>query len=160
MPFSISLPLCRIYLQAVPCDPAGADFNFAALSFNSEFLHQIHLIPLHPHSPSERQRTFMVSAGKMMLADWKRKAREGDTRAFLITTFPLVRPVMCSDLRHSLPQSISLSLYLSCSAHAPSLPPPNPPISLALSLIQTLSGIGVFSYDVCSPMWHYIQLLQ
>lgn len=37
-----------VYLQAVPCDPAGADFNFAALSFNSEFLHQIHLVPLHP----------------------------------------------------------------------------------------------------------------
>lgn len=66
----------------------------------------------------------------------------------------------CALIYDTLSLNLSLSLYLSCSAHAPSLPPPNPPISLALSLIQTLSGIGVFSYDVCSPMWHYIQLLQ
>lgn len=50
LPCSFCRVPCRIYLQAVPCDPAGADFNFAALSFNSKFLHQIHLIPLHPHS--------------------------------------------------------------------------------------------------------------
>ena len=59
---SISLPLCCVYLQAVPCDPAGTDFNFAALSFNSEFLHQIHLVQLHPCRPLEKPRAFMVSA--------------------------------------------------------------------------------------------------
>jgi len=58
---STSVPLSCIYLQAVPCDPAGADFNFAALSFNSKFLHQIHLVPLHPHSVWEAQRTFTGS---------------------------------------------------------------------------------------------------
>lgn len=74
---SISLPLCCIYLQTVPCDPAGADFNFAALSFNCEFLHQIHLIPLHPRSPAKKQWTFMVSARKNVARGLKEKSSEG-----------------------------------------------------------------------------------
>ena len=133
-------PLCRIYLQAVPCDPAGADFNFAALSFNSKFLHQIHLIPLHAHQPLTDTETWAPSQcfqGEKMLA-WRRKKqlRAGETRAILITTFPLVHPVMCCDLWHS-PPSLSLSLTLlslslSCSSHTPSLP-------LFLSLSHPLS---------------------
>lgn len=55
---------CRNYLQAIPCDPAGAHFNFAALSFNSEFLHQIHLIPLHGYSPAEKQALCTLSAAE------------------------------------------------------------------------------------------------
>lgn len=63
MQFLLAPPPCCIYLQAVPCDPARAHFNFAALSFNSKFLHQIYLIPLHPHSFIQKQRALLLSDG-------------------------------------------------------------------------------------------------
>lgn len=96
--------LCCNYLQAVPCDPAGADFNFAALSFNSEFLHQIHLIPLHGCSPAEKQTIFRLSAAENVARDLKERRLAGwkETGTILITTFLLVCLVMRCDLRHSL----------------------------------------------------------
>ena len=96
--------LCCNYLQAVPCDPAGADFNFAALSFNSEFLHQIHLIPLHGCSPAEAQAVFRLSAAKNVARGLTEKHSAGwkETGTILITTFLLVCLVMRCDLRHSL----------------------------------------------------------
>lgn len=69
--------LCCNYLQAVPCDPAGADFNFAALSFNSEFLHQIHLIPLHGCSPAETQAASLPSAAPNAATGLKERRSAG-----------------------------------------------------------------------------------
>lgn len=87
---------CCIYLQAVPCDPAGADFNFAALSFNSELLHQIHLVPLHDGSLAETPQTLAgLRAGRRCRVAGKTLGREGGIGAILITTFPPVRLAMC-----------------------------------------------------------------
>lgn len=69
--------LRRNYLQAVPCDPAGADFNFAALSFNSEFLHQIQLIPLHGCSRAQTQAIFALSAAENVAGGLRGKRLAG-----------------------------------------------------------------------------------
>lgn len=127
---TLALNLCCIYLQAVPCDPAGADFNFAALSFNCKLLHQIHLVPLHDRSLAEIRRTFTSSERKTMPGGWKALRREWGIRAILITTFPPVRLVMCWDLR--------LRLFTT-------LQPTHSPHPM-LSLIQTYSFTEI-SYE-------------
>ena len=73
----------------------------------------------------------------------------------------------CALIYDTLSLNLSLSPSLSPSLARPTLPPslhptltPSLAPSLALSYTNSLPGIGVFSYDVCSPMWHYIQLLQ
>lgn len=133
--------LCCNYLQAVPCDPAGADFNFAALSFNSEFLHQIHLIPLHGCSPAEKQAIFMLSAAGSVARDLKERRLAGwkETGTILITTFLLVCLVMRCDLRHSLGRPT----LAAC-------PPPT-------SLVQTLSTLVSCHVTHKSPVFNYIR---
>lgn len=133
--------LCCNYLQAVPCDPAGADFNFAALSFNSEFLHQIQLIPLHGCSPAEKQAIFRLSAAENVARDLKERRLAGwkETGTILITTFLLVCLVMRCDLRHSLGR--------------PTLAARPPPPT---SHIKTLSALVSCHVTCRSPVFGYI----
>lgn len=135
MQFSISVPLCCIYLQAVPCDPAGADFNFAALSFNSEFLHQIHLIPLHPHSLSEENPDgpfFGFGWTKCCQRLDREKLRRGGNQSDPYHNFPSRPPAdVLWFTTHTLPHPLSLSLI------PRSLYPP--PLQLFLSLSHTNS---------------------
>lgn len=132
MHFPSAPPLCCIYLQAVPCDPAGADFNFAALSFNSKFLHQIHLIPLHPHSLSERQRTFNgFRRGKNVARGLKEKKLGGGKRERSLSQLSLSSARRCAVIYDTLSLSLSLA--------RPTLPPSIHPPHLSLSLSCKLS---------------------
>lgn len=133
-------PLLRCnYLQAVPCDPAGADFNFAALSFNSEFLHQIHLIPLHGCSPAEKQAIFRLQ--KMLPETWKRDAEQGGRK-----------------LERSLSQlSFSSAWWCAVIYDTRSVDPhwlraPHPPTSH----IKTLSALVSCHVTCRSPVFSYI----
>lgn len=124
---------CCIYLQAVPCDPAGAHFNFAALSFNSKLLHQIHLVPLHDRSLAEIRRTFTSPERKTMPGGWKALRREGGDQ---------------SDPYHNFPSRLSGDVlrFTTPALHdspAHTLPPTPHPM---LSLIQTYSFTEL-SYD-------------
>lgn len=134
---------CHNYLQAIPCDPAGAHFNFAALSFNSEFLHQIHLIPLHGYSPAENQALCTLSAAEKCC---QRLERETLSRVEGNWNDPY------HNFPSRLPGDALWFTTVSHSTHTGYITPPTHPLSYKLSLCTLAS-----CHMTCkSPVFNHI----